>query len=99
MFHEAKNSQLSETKRTCCCGICTYTVLIPLETPTSGASGDDNRNVASTGNDSVLEGQYWTCLQCTQMNSLHEQKCRACETERFITARPIPNDNGIGSNV
>ena len=75
----------------CCCGIC---ALLKC-----GTSGDDTRTVASAGYDSVLEGEYWTCVQCTLRNSLHEQKCRACETERVITDCPTPNHNGIGSKV
>ena len=55
--------------------------------------------MAGTGYDNVHEGEYWTCVQCTLRNSLQEQKCRACETERIITDSPKPNHNGIGSNV
>ena len=41
----------------------------------------------------------WTCVRCTLRNSLHKQKCRACQTERVITDSPIPNHNAIGWNV
>ena len=78
----------------CCCGKCALIKALLCCT-----SVDDTKTEELRGYDNVREGEYWTCVQCTLRNSLHDQKCRACESERVITDSPIPNRNGIGGNV
>lgn len=97
LCHKAKSSQPPATKRLWHCGICN--ILNPIRGVLCGASGDDKIITAPSGYDTVKDGQYWTCIQCTLRNSINEQKCKACETERVTTEAPRSNDDVMGRNV
>lgn len=97
MCNKAKISQPPATKRLWRCGMCN--ILNPIRAVLCGASGDDKTTAGRAGYDNVQDGEYWTCIHCTLRNSLHEQKCKACENERVTTEAPRSNDNVIGMNV
>jgi calpain-15 len=97
MCYKARFSQPPATKQLYSCGICTF--LNRFKVALCGVCGDNMKTAEPSGYNTVNKEEYWTCVRCTLRNSLHEQKCKACETGRITTQAPRPNVNVIGRAV
>ncbi|PNF23952.1 hypothetical protein B7P43_G10048 [Cryptotermes secundus] len=86
---QAKDNQLPAGKRRWICDICT--ILNHAAAMLCDTCGREKTRTAPLECNTLKKGQYWSCSKCTLKNSIHQRKCKACETVRVTIEGPKSN--------